>query len=146
MILSGSAVDSTYWLDAVPDLSNLVVPVHGSIYGDDPDPKVEAFNELYEQKTGNRPTIMYAYPGYVPVDDWAKAVERAGTTDSAAVVAELEKMKDEPTIFGPRTFINDIHHQNRARYLISEVKNGKPGIVDQWTISETIPVDALLAQ
>ena len=40
MILNGSAVDGSYWLKAVPNLSNFYVPVQGSVYGDDPDPRV----------------------------------------------------------------------------------------------------------
>ena len=59
------------------------------------------------------------------------------------LMAELEKMKDEPTLFGPRTFTSEIHHQNRGRYLITEVTNGKPKVIDEWTISEAIPVDYL---
>ena len=144
MILNGSAVDGSYWLDSVPDLSNFYVPVQGSVFGDDPDPKVEAFNVAYEAKYGARPATQYTYPGYVLIDVWAKAVERAGSIETKAVVAELEKMKDEPTIFGPRTFSPELHHQNRARYHISEVSNGKPGIIDSWTISDAIPLEALL--
>lgn len=144
MILNGSAVDGSYWLDSVPDLSNFFVPVQGSVFGDDPDPKVEEFNKKYEKKYGARPATQYTYPGYVLIDVWAKAVERAGTTETKAVVAELEKMRAEPTLFGPRTFTSELHHQNQARYHISEVKNGKPGIVDSWTISEPVPLSALL--
>jgi branched-chain amino acid transport system substrate-binding protein len=36
IILNGSGVDGSYWLNAVPDLSNFYVPVQGSVYGDDP--------------------------------------------------------------------------------------------------------------
>lgn len=144
MILNGSGVDGSYWLSAVPDLSNFFVPVQGSIYGDDPNPDVTAFNAKYKEATGGDPSTQYVYPGYVLIDVWAKAVERAGSTDADAVVAELEKMKDEPTLFGPRTFNSEIHHQNRARYLIVETNNGKPGVVDEWTISEPIPVADLM--
>lgn len=143
-LLNGSGADGSYWLDAVPNLSNFFVPVQGSIYGDDPNPAVNAFNKKYEEMTGAPPASQYTYPGYVMVDLWAKAVERAGTTDAAAVVAELEKMNGEETIFGPRTFTNEIHHQNQSRYLIVETKDGKPGVIDQWTISEPIPLEALL--
>lgn len=146
MIINGSGVDGSYWLNAVPDLSNFFVPVQGSIYGDDPNPAVNEFNAKYKAVTGGDPSSQYVYPGYVLIDVWAKAVERAGTTDAAAVVAELEKMKDEPTLFGPRTFTNEIHHQNRGRYLIVETKAGKPGVVDEWTISEKIPVDYLVSK
>jgi branched-chain amino acid transport system substrate-binding protein len=145
-ILNGSGMDGSYWLSAVPDLSDFIVPVQGSIYGDDPNPAVNEFNKKYKEATGGDPSSQYVYPGYVLIDVWAKAVERAKSTDAAAVVAELEKMKDEPTLFGPRTFTNEIHHQNRGRYLIVETKNGKPGVIDEWTISEAIPVDYLISK
>ncbi len=99
MILNGSGVDGSYWLSAVPDLSNFFVPVQGSIYGDDPNPDVTAFNAKYKEVTGGDPSTQYVYPGYVMIDVWAKAVERAGTTEASAVVAELEKMNGEPTLF-----------------------------------------------
>jgi branched-chain amino acid transport system substrate-binding protein len=144
MILNGSGADGSYWLNAVPDLSNFYVPAQASVYGDDPNPKVNEFNKTYAQATGAPPASQYAYPGYVLIDVWAKAVERAKTTDAAAVVVELEKMKDEPTLFGPRTFSSEIHHQNRGRYLIVDTEMGKPKVVDSWTISKPIPVAYLL--
>src|SRR5437899_1829336 len=144
MILNGSGVDGSYWLNAIPDLSNFYVPVQGSIYGDDPNPKVSEFNNKYKEVTGGDPSSQYVYPGYVLMEVWAKAVQRAGSTDTAAVTAQLEKMKDEPTLFGPRTFTSEIHHQNRGRYLIVDTEAGKPGVVDEWTISNAIPVADLL--
>ena len=144
MIVNGSGVDGSYWLNAVPDLSNFFVPVQGSIYGDDPNPKVSEFNKKYAEVTGGPPSSQYVYPGYVLIDVWAKAVQRAGSTDAASVTAQLEKMKDEPTLFGPRTFTSEIHHQNRGRYLIVDTEKGKPGVVDEWTISKAIPVGDLL--
>ena len=146
MILNGSGVSGSYWLSAVPDLSNFFVPDQGSVHGDDPNPKVNEFNAKYKVATGGDPSSQYVYPGYVMIDVWAKAVERAKSTDADAVVAELEKMKDEPTLFGPRTFSADLHHQNKGRYLITEVKDGKPGVVDEWTISEPVPLDYLLSK
>jgi branched-chain amino acid transport system substrate-binding protein len=145
-ILNGSGVDGSYWMDAVPNLSEFYIPVQGSVYGDDPDPAVEEFNRKFEEKFGTRPSSQYAYPGYVMIDVWAKAVERAGSTDAAAVVAELEKMQAEPTLFGPRTFTSELHHQNQARYHIVKVENGEPGVVDSWTIAEPVPMEALLGQ
>ena len=76
-ILNGSGVDGSYWLTAVPDLSNFFVPVQGSIYGDDPNPKVNEFNKKYKEVTGGDPSSQYVYPGYVLIDVWSKAVERA---------------------------------------------------------------------
>ena len=144
LILNGSAVDGSYWLDATPGLSGFVVPVQGSIYGDDPRPEVEAFNVAYEKASGSRPASQYAYPGYILIDLWAKAVERAGTLDGTAVTAELEKMKDEATIFGARSFSSELHHQNSAEMQIVEITDGKPAVVDSWTISEPVPLPELL--
>ncbi|UHD43862.1 ABC transporter substrate-binding protein [Aureimonas altamirensis] len=144
MILNGSGMDGSYWLSAVPDLSNFYIPVQGSIYGDDPNPDVLKFNEAYKAKTGQDPSSQYVYPGYVMVDVWAKAAERAGTTEAEAVVAELEKMKDEVTLFGPRTFTPELHHQNQARYLVVNVDKGKPGVVGEWTLSEPVPMEAIV--
>jgi branched-chain amino acid transport system substrate-binding protein len=146
LILNGSAVDGSYWLDATPDLSGFVVPVQGSIYGDDPRPEVEAFNAAYEAKTGARPASQYAYPGYVLIDLWAKAVERAGTTEGAAVTAELEKMQDEPTAFGPRSFSAELHHQNTALMQVIDITGGKPARVDEWRISRPVPLDVLMGK
>ncbi|MGY4154688.1 branched-chain amino acid transport system substrate-binding protein [Bradyrhizobium sp. USDA 4461] len=146
MILNGSGVDGSYWMNAVPDLSNFYVPVQGSVYGDDPNPKVNEFNKKYKEVTGGDPSSQYVYPGYVLIDVWAKAVERAKSTDAVAVVAELEKMNNEATLFGPRTFTKDIHHQNQGRYLIVDTEAGKPKVIDQWTISEKIPLDYLVSK
>ncbi|MCU9850439.1 ABC transporter substrate-binding protein [Defluviimonas sp. WL0024] len=144
LILNGSAVDGSYWLDATPGLSGFVVPVQGSIYGDDPRPEVEAFNVAYEKASGSRPASQYAYPGYILIDLWAKAVERAGSLDGAAVTAELEKMKGEATAFGARSFSGELHHQNSAEMQIVEISDGKPAVVDSWTISEPVPLQQLL--
>ena len=146
MILNGSGMSGSYWLSATPDLTNFYVPDQGSVHGDDPNPKVNEFNATYKAATGSDPSSQYVYPGYVMIDVWAKAVERAKSTDADAVVAELEKMKDEPTLFGPRTFTPELHHQNKGRYLITEVENGKAHVVDEWTISEPIPVDYLASK
>ncbi|MGX9352558.1 ABC transporter substrate-binding protein [Shimia sp. W99] len=144
LILNGSAVDGSYWLDATPNLSGFVVPVQGSIYGDDPRAAVEAFNVAYEAAAGARPASQYAYPGYILIDLWAKAVERAGTVDGAAVTAALEQMNGEPTAFGPRTFTGELHHQNSAEMQIIEITDGTPAAVDSWTISEAVPLGVLL--
>lgn len=143
-ILNGSAVDGSYWLDSAPDLSNFIVPVQGSVYGDDTRDSVNQFRESYAKVTGAAPASTYAYPGYILIDLWAKAVERAGSVEASAVTAELEKMKDEPTAFGPRSFSDKIHHQNTAEMQIVEITNGNPAVVESFTISEPVPLDVLL--
>ncbi len=142
----GSSGSGNAWLQCCPGLGNVFIPEQGSVHGDDPNPKVQEFVKTYQKKFGVPPENQYAFPGYVAIEVWAKAVERAKTTDSAAVVAELEKMNDEPTLFGPRTFTNQLHHQNKARMLMMEIKGQKPGVSDAWQLSEPVPMDVLFGK
>jgi len=142
----GSSMTGDYWLEAVPDLSGHFVPEQASIYGDDPRQAVLDFNEKFKALTGAYPISQYAYPGYVVFEMWAKAVEMAGTFDSDAVVEALESFRDEPVLVGTRTFTKTLHHQARAPYLIVETTNGKPAVVDEWTISEAVPMDVLFGK
>jgi branched-chain amino acid transport system substrate-binding protein len=142
----GSSMTGDYWMDAVPGLTGHYVPEQASIYGDDPRQAVLDFNEKFKAETGAYPNSQYTYPGYVVVEMWAIAVEKAGTFESDAVVAALESFKDEPVLVGTRTFSDKLHHQDRAPYLIVETTNGKPAVVDSWTITEAVPLDVLFGK
>ena len=142
----GSSMSGTYWLDTVPGLSGHYVPEQASIYGDDPRQDVLDFNEKFKAKFGEYPNSQYTYPGYVVVEMWAKAVEKAGTFDGDAVVAALESFRNEPVLVGTRTFTSELHHQAQAPYLIVETTNGQPAVVDSWTISEPVPMKVLFGK
>jgi len=130
----------------VPGLSGHFVPEQASIYGDDPRPAVQEFLKKYEAKFGEPVNNQYAFPGYVVFEMWAKAVEKAGTFDSDAVVEALESFREEPVLVGTRTFTDQLHHQNFAPYLIVETTNNQPAVVDSWTISEPVPMDVLFGK
>ena len=142
-IANGSSMDGTYWLDAVPNLSNFYVPVQASIYGDDPRPEINALIKRYTEKFKEPPVTQYAFPIYAWLQLWARAVEKAGTTDAAKVVAVMNTFHDEPTILGPRSFSSTLHIQDRAPYYIVEIGNRKGKVIDQWRISEAVPPDVL---
>ena len=94
--------------------------------------------------------------GYTPIQLYRTTTASAAPTSGNLTAGELainindadmalarsayEQLNPHPY----RTFTDKIHHQNRGRYLITEVKNGKPGVVDEWTISEPIPVEYLV--
>jgi branched-chain amino acid transport system substrate-binding protein len=142
----GSSMTGDYWLGTVPNLSGHYVPEQASIYGDDPRQAVLDFNKKFEALTGKAPDSQYVYPGYVLIEMWAKAVEKAGTFDGDAVVEALESFRDEPVLVGTRTFTSELHHQNRAPYLIVETTNGKPAVAGSWTISEPVPLNVLFGK
>ena len=145
-LAGGSSMSGTYWLDSVPNLSGHYVTEQASIYGDDPRPAVEELNKKYEARFGERPNSQYTYPGYLVIEMWARAVEKAGTFETDAVVAAMETFREEPFLIGTRTFTNILHHQDRAPYLIVETTNGKPAVAADYTISEAVPLDVLFGK
>ncbi|SJZ30818.1 branched-chain amino acid transport system substrate-binding protein [Enhydrobacter aerosaccus] len=142
-IFNGSSLDGTYWLDAVPNLSNFYVPVQASIYGDDPRPEIAELIARYKAKFNEAPVTQYAFPIYSILQVWAKAVEKAGTVDAAKVVAVMNNAHDEPTVLGPRSFTSKLHIQDRAPYMVVEIGDKKGKVVDSWRISEAVPNDVL---
>ena len=142
-IFNGSSMDGTYWLDAVPNLSNFYVPVQASIYGDDPRPEIAQLIERYKKKFNEPPVTQYAFPIYSILQLWAKAVEKAGSTDAAKVVAVMNTFKDEPTVLGPRSFTDKLHIQDRAPYMVVEIADKKGKVLEPWRIGQAVPNDVL---
>ncbi|CAI2931838.1 ABC transporter substrate-binding protein [Aminobacter niigataensis] len=142
-ILANVGMTDDYWLGAVPNLSNFYVPTFMSIFGNDPRPELNAFLKSYEEKYGRRPESAYAVLGYSLIEQWKLAVERAGTTKSPEVVAQLEKFKDEPLTIGPTSYSHDLHIQANRPLLIMEVQNGKHSSVEVWR-NKNVPSTALL--
>lgn len=142
-LLTGGAMDGSYWLDATPNLSKFYLVAQASVYGDDPRPDIQAFNERFKAKFGASPVTHYAYPAYAWMQLWARAVQAAGTLSAGPVVKIMDTFKDEPTLLGPRTFTSKLHIQADAPYLIMEVRDGKPHFVEQQRIPEPVPFEVL---
>jgi len=137
-ILLPNSLDGNYWIEAVPDLSNTYVFSVGSIYGDDPDKAVQAVMDKFAAKHGGPPVTAYALSGYALIEAWSRAVERAGTFDSAKVADELEKFKDEPLIVGPTNFSEEWHITFDRPMLVIEVQNGKHKALERTRV-EKVP-------
>jgi branched-chain amino acid transport system substrate-binding protein len=132
-ILAATAMDGNYWLDAVPNLSNFYYPVLGSVYGDDPDPAINAFLKKYEAKYKSDPAESHTLAGYALIQLYAAAVEKAGSTDPKLVTAAAETFKDQPTLLGPYSFTPELHIQTKFRYTMMSVENGKHKSLEKWT-------------
>lgn len=142
-ILSGSAMDGTYWTDSVPNLNDFYIPVQASMYGDDPRSEVNDFVEKFKAKYGQPPATVYGILPYAFLDLWARAVEKAGSTDAASVVATMEQYKEEMTMIGPRTFTSELHIQADVPMQILKYENGKPKVIEQYRVSEPVPFEVL---
>ena len=137
-ILSGTAMDGTYWLNSTPGLKDFYLPVQ-ALTANDPNPAVNELTAAYAKKFGKPPTTQYAYPIYAFLQLWAQAVTTAGTTDAAKVVALLNKDANAPTILGPRTFTPTLHIQTSEPMIVVSYADGKETPVTAWTIQSTIP-------
>jgi branched-chain amino acid transport system substrate-binding protein len=137
-ILASDSMDGDNWLESVPNLSNFQYGAYGSLFGDDPKPEVREFIEKYTAKFGAKPISSQALTGYSVIQAYAQAAERAGSLDSDAVVAELEKFNAEPLLVGPTTFTKDRHINHDRGQLIMKVENGKHKAVE-WQQPTTVP-------
>ena len=76
-ILADEDIDGDYWKGGVPDLNDVFFATYASIYGDDPDPKVNDFVDRYKAKTGKLPDTSAFLTGYAMIQAITKAVEGA---------------------------------------------------------------------
>lgn len=143
-ILSNTAMSDNYWLNAAPDLHDFYLPALMSLYGDDPRPGMNDFVKTYSARWNEAPVTSYAIAGYSIVEQWAKAVEKAGSTDSKAVVDVLNAYKDEPFTIGPTTFTPDMHIQLNRPFLIMQAKNDSFHSVEVFRSDIIPPLDLLL--
>jgi branched-chain amino acid transport system substrate-binding protein len=143
-IFASSAMDGNYWLDAVPDLSDFYYPAFGSIYGDDRRAAVNDLVARYKAKYNAEPPFSHTLMGYVTVNLYATAVERAKSTDAKQVVAALESPDGIPTILGTYKFSHDLHVQTKFPFTIVTVENGKHAAIDSWTTKTSFGINDLL--
>ena len=83
-ILADEDIDGDYWKGGVPDLNDVYYATYASIYGDDPDPKVNELVDRYKQKTGKLPDTSAFLTGYAMIQAIQKAVEGADGSPRAA--------------------------------------------------------------
>lgn len=122
-ILSITAMSDNYWLNAVPGLKDFYIPGLISLYGDDPRPEVGTFLAAFKARYGDLPASSYGVMGYTLIEQWAYAVEKAGTTDSQAVVDVMNTFKDQPFTAGPTSYTDQLHIQVNRPWLIMKVEN-----------------------
>lgn len=109
-IIGGAGFDGTFWLGAVPNLRNFYVVAGGVTTGGDPNKRRAAVYAAYKKKFKKvAPLGEQTLSGYSAVYAFARAIERAKSTDGAKVVAELEKFRNEPLPIGNITWTSKCH-------------------------------------
>jgi branched-chain amino acid transport system substrate-binding protein len=138
-ILSDEDIDGDAWKEAVPGLSEVFFAATASIYGDDPEQKVNEVLDRYQKEVGKLPEFASFLTGYAMVEAIATAVEGAeGSTEGTALQEQLETFKDEPLLL-PTTFTSEYHITTDRTLRILEIQDGVTSFLESWA-PEVTPI------
>jgi len=137
--LSGIGMAGTYWLNAVPHLSNFYTASTASIFGDDPNPKVNAFVKTFAKENGGPPATDAAVGGYSAGEMIFDALKATNAdTSGQALAAELDTFQNQPLLAGPTTFTSTLHIPADRPLEIIKYVNGKPGYLKTIKVEGTV--------
>jgi branched-chain amino acid transport system substrate-binding protein len=123
-ILNSWAGDGTYWLPKDPKVTHYFFVTYASSFGNDPNKAVNALAKQVKAGTGGFIT------GPAAIDGVATAIRRAGgSTNGAALAAQMEKFKKVPTISGLVSFSARLHSVFGRQYRVIDIENNTPRVV-----------------
>ena len=129
-MLNSWAGDGNYWYTPSPKVTNYFYVTFASAFGDDP---VKAVNALAKR---NKAAIAKAgstggfITGPAAIDGLLTALRRAGgSTNGAALAAQMEKFKNVPTLSGLVSFSKSLHTVFGRQYRVIRVQNNVPKVV-----------------
>jgi branched-chain amino acid transport system substrate-binding protein len=131
-IIGAASVDGDYWLEAVPDLSNMYFDAYSSIFGDDPNEDINRLVKVHEDKTGQRLAGGSFATGYSVIEALKVAIEKAGSTDSEKVKEALDSFSDQELLVGPTTYTPEVHMPNGRPMRIMQIQNGKVSFLQMF--------------
>lgn len=141
-IVSGQAMAGTFWMDSVPNLSDFYTIQQGAVEGD-PRESVQEVSRKYAEHVGKEITQPSVFGIYAWLDLWVKAVEKAGTFDSDAVLEVMNGYQNEPTFLGPYSYTPELHIQDAPEQVIVEIQGGKQARVHLTEQGESLPMNLL---
>jgi branched-chain amino acid transport system substrate-binding protein len=126
-ILNSWAGDGTYWVPK-DGITNYYAVTYASAFGDDPNPAV---NKLAKQiKAGTGGFVQ----GAAAIDGVVTAIARAGgTTNGAALAAQMVKFKKLPTLSGLVSFSPTLHSVFGRKYRVIRIEGTKERVVGSVT-------------
>ena len=123
-ILNSWAGDGTYWLPKDPKVTNYWFVTFASAFGNDPNPAINKLAKQVKAGTGGFVT------GSAAIDGVATAIKRAGgSTNGAALAAQMVKFKKVPTLSGLVSFSPKLHTVFGRQYRVITIQNNIPRVV-----------------
>ena len=124
-IVCAWACDGTFWYQEGELLNNFYYDTVASLFGDDPDPEVQAFLEEVTDRGGPPATAAFL-EGAQLVQALAEAIESTGGTDAAELAAFLEGFDKKSLIMGEVTLNADNHTVFGRDFRIMGVSDSMP--------------------
>jgi len=135
-ILNSWAGDGTYWVTKDPQVTNYWYVTYASAFGDDPNPAVNALAKKLGQATFG---IGGFVTGPAAIDGMVTAINRAGgSTNGAALAAQLVKFTKVPTLSGLVTFSPTLHTVSGRQYRVIRIQNNVPKVVST-VVAKVVP-------
>ena len=132
-ILNSWAGDGTYWLPKSPKVSNYYFVTFASSFGNDPNPAINKLAKQVKAGTGGFVT------GPAAIDGVATAIRRAGgSTNGAALAAQMVKFKKVPTLSGLVSFSAKLHTVYGRQYRVIKIQNNVPKVVG-LVVAKVVP-------
>jgi branched-chain amino acid transport system substrate-binding protein len=132
-VLNSWAGDGTYWLPKSPKVNNYYFLTYASAFGNDPVPAINALAKKVKAATGGFVT------GPTAIDGLVTAIRRAkGSTNGAALAAQMVKFKKVPTISGSVSFSAGLHTVFGRKYRVMTIDENVPKYVGQQ-VAHAIP-------
>lgn len=130
--------DAEFWSVLGPDLgTNIYFATHGWL-GPEAGDDVPAFIERYEAKYGKAPGTAFILTGWDAVHVLAQAIEKAGTTDGAAVAKAMEETQFN-LLSGNLSWSSAAEgHQPKKEVALVELQNGQASFL-RWVLPESPP-------
>ncbi len=127
-ILNSWAGDGTYWVPK-GGVTNYYAVTFASAFGDDPNPAVNKLAKAVKAGTGGFVT------GAAAIDGVVTAINRAGgSTNGAALAAQMVKFKKVPTHLGPRQLLAVAAHAcSGGKYRVIKITGTKAKVVGSVT-------------
>ena len=135
-VLNSWAGDGTYWVTKDPKVTEYYYVTFASAFGDDPNPAVNALAKKLGKAT-------YGIGGFVTgsaaIDGLVTAINRAGgSTNGAALAAQLVKFKKVPTLSGLVSFTPQLHTVFGRQYRVIKIQNNSAKVVGS-VVAKTVP-------
>jgi branched-chain amino acid transport system substrate-binding protein len=134
---SDENVDADFWKKTAPNVSGVYFVTHGSLYGDDPNPKINQITKTLTAKGGGKlPQAATFVNGYSVIQMIAAALKKdGGSTDGAKLAEAMQSFKpgEVKTLLGDATFTDKIHLVLKQQLRVMQIQKGKTSFIELWT-------------